>query len=191
MPKSAAATPTLVYVKITLNYIRPAIWRRLILPTSLSLRDLHMAIHAAMGWRGDHLHVFEIDGAEYSEPAMIEGAQDERKTTLAKIISEGVSRFRYTYDFGDDWTHELLIEKKAPPPEAEPGCVDGARACPPEDCGGAPGYEGLLTALAAPNKPKNKELLEWVGEDFDPEQFSREHADRRVKNVAKSRGARR
>jgi len=187
MPKSAAGAPTLAYIKVTLNYIRPAIWRRLLLPTSLSLGDFHMAIHAAMGWRGGHLHVFEIGGVEYSEPGMIEDGEDERRTTLAALMIQGVSRFRYTYDFGDDWTHAVVIEKRTPPADAAPGCVAGERRCPPEDCGGAPGYELLIAALAAPDEPENKELLEWVGEDFDAEKFSLEYFDRRVKNLVNSR----
>jgi hypothetical protein len=76
----------------------------------------------------------------------------------------------------------VSIEKKSPPPEAQaPACVAGERACPPEDCGGEPGYNELLAALAAPDKPESRELLEWADEDFDPEDFSLEEADRRVK----------
>jgi hypothetical protein len=182
MPKAPAKTPALVYIKVTLNKIRPAIWRRLLLPVSLNLGELSRVILGTMGWRGGHLHVFEIGGWEYGDPQMVEDAEDERRMTLAKLIAEGVSRFVYTYDFGDDWDHVVLIEKNSPPSEAQsPACVAGERACPPEDCGGEPGYKELLAALKAPDRPESRELLEWADEDFDPEDFSLEEADRRVK----------
>jgi hypothetical protein len=143
MPKAPAKTPALVYIKVTLNKIRPAIWRRLLLPVSLNLGELSRVILGTMGWRGGHLHVFEIGGREYGDPQMVEDAEDERRMTLEKLIAEGVSRFVYTYDFGDDWDHVVLIEKKSPPPDAQaPACVAGERACPPEDCGGKPGTAG-------------------------------------------------
>jgi hypothetical protein len=184
MAKKPVDAPAFVYVKVTLNDFKPPIWRRLRVPVGWHLGKLSEAILRGMGWNGGHLHAFEIGGNQYSDPAMVDDAENERKMTIAKLIAAGVSRFAYVYDFGDNWDHSVLIEAKAvPPAETTPGCVAGARACPPEDCGGPPGYESLLEALAAPDKPESREILEWVDEDFTLEEFVLEEADRRVKAI--------
>jgi Plasmid pRiA4b ORF-3-like protein len=201
MAKPAAKTPTLVHIKVTLSRIRPAIWRRLLAFDSMTLGDLHTMIQVAMGWDNGHLHAFEIRGEQYSDIGMMEDAEDEDETTIKKLIGKGVSRFGYTYDFGDDWEHALLIEKKPPPPNSPPApaCVAGARACPPEDCGGLGGYYELLSAFEARNKPesgeKDEEKAEGVEDeeedeehdsesfygDFDPEAFSLDEVNARLK----------
>jgi hypothetical protein len=184
LPKPATKTPTLVHIKVTLNDIRPAIWRRLRVPDSMNLRQLSQLIQVAMGWNGGHLHAFEIGGRQFGDPSMIDEGEDEARMTVKKLMRDGISRFLYTYDFGDNWEHVVLIEKKAPPPggPTAPACVAGARAGPPEDCGGAPGYDGLIAALAEPDKPASRELLEWAGEDFDPEDFSPEEVNARLQS---------
>ena len=184
MPKSATKTPTVVHIKVTLNDIRPPIWRRLRVPDSMNLGQLSMLIQAAMGWDGGHMHAFEIGGLQYGDPAWLEDGEDEDRMTIKKLVRDGFSRFAYTYDFGDNWEHTVLIEKKAPPPgsPAAPACVAGARACPPEDCGGAPAYDELLAELAAPDSPRRRELLESAGEDFDPEYFSHEEVNARLES---------
>jgi hypothetical protein len=184
MAKKPVDAAPFVYVKVTLNYIRPPIWRRLRVPAAWHLGKLSDAILRGMGWLGGHLHAFEISGRQYGDPRMVDDAENERKLTVGKLIAAGVSRFTYTYDFGDSWDHSVLIEAKpVPPGETAPGCVAGARACPPEDCGGPPGYGGLLRALAAPDEPESREILEFLEEDFEPEEFVLEDADRRVKSV--------
>ena len=184
MAKKSVDARQFVYVKVTLNYIKPPIWRRLRVPVAWRLDKLSDAILRGMGWLGGHLHAFEIGGRQYSDPAMLDDAANERTLTIAKLLAAGTSRFTYTYDFGDGWDHSVLIEAKpVPPGETTPGCVAGARACPPEDCGGPPGYEGLLDALATPDKPESREILGWIEEEFDPEEFVLEDADRRVKSV--------
>jgi hypothetical protein len=79
----------------------------------------------------------------------------------------------YTYDFGDNWEHTIQIEKVV---DAEPGiryprCIDGKRACPPEDCGGAWGYGDFLKAIQDPKHSEHEEMTEWIGGEFDPEEF--------------------
>ena len=182
--KSAAAGSTsLVHVKVTLQYIRPLIWRRLRLPDTTNLGDLSEIIQAAMGWDGGHLHAFEIGGEQFGDPSITDFVRNERKTTIKSLLRDGVHRFGYTYDFGDSWEHDILIEKKGPPPDAPAGtaCVAGKRNCPPEDCGGPPGYDALLEALAAPEKPESREVLEWADGDYDPEEFSLDAANARVR----------
>jgi hypothetical protein len=186
MAKPAAKTPakagSLILLKVTLNDIRPAIWRRISLPGSTSLGDLHLIIQAAMGWDCSHLHAFQAAGRDFGDPFDLEDAEDEEDMTIDGLVRLGVSRFLYTYDFGDNWEHTLLIEKKQPPADAPaiPTCLAGSRNCPPEDCGGAPGYDELLAALAAPDSPDSRELLEMIGEGFDLEEFSIEKTNARM-----------
>ena len=176
--KQGTATDVLC-LKITLRHIKPPIWRRILVPGCMTLADLHLAIQAAMGWQNGHLHAFDINGEQYGDPSMMDDVASERRLKLNTLANSGVTRFTYTYDFGDDWEHDILIEK-APPAhtaKAVPACIGGKRNCPPEDCGGAWGYAELLPILADPANPRHDEMREWLGEDFDPEAFSVEDAD--------------
>ena len=166
-------------VKITLGEVEPPVWRRVLIPGGYTLDRVHRVIQYAMGWQDYHLHSFEIDGIQYGEPdpdgeLVLRDELDARLDTVAK---KG-SRFSYTYDFGDWWEHELLVEDVFPgePDERYPTCTDGARACPPEDVGGAYGYTDLLAALADPGHPDHEQMRSWLGRSFDPEAFRPEPA---------------
>jgi hypothetical protein len=139
----------------------------------MRLSDLAPVLEAAMGWQGGHLHLFEADGARYTipDPEWFADDLDETQFRLGEVLSSVGARLRWDYDFGDGWEHDVVVEEIGP---ADPGidyptCLAGRRACPPEDCGGVPGYEGLLAALADPGNPVHEELLEWVPPGFDPE----------------------
>jgi hypothetical protein len=177
-PKKPAETGVLS-LKVTLRHTKPPIWRRILMPGRMTLADLHLAIQAVMGWEDAHLHAFDIGGERYSDPAMTDDVANETRLTLAGVAKTGLTRFTYTYDFGDDWDHDILIEKAPPATTAKafPACVAGKRSGPPEDCGGVWGYEEMLAVLADPNHPEHEERREWVGEDFDPEAFSVADAD--------------
>jgi hypothetical protein len=164
----------IIRLKVTLLDIRPPIWRRLLMPAKMTLRDLHVAIQVSVGWEEGHLHAFDIGDERYSDPGMLDDAINEAKLTLAAINERGIKRFRYTYDFGDDWEHDILLEGSEPPvPEAlYPTCTAGKRHGPPEDCGGPFGYEDLLAILADPSHPEHEERREWLGGELDPEAFS-------------------
>ena len=173
-----------VSLKVTLRDAEPPIWRRILARPDMTLADLHHAIQAAMGWEGSHLYVFRVRDADYGDPSLLEGeADDDAEFTLADVLKAGVSRFRYLYDFGDDWHHIVDVEKTLPaePGKLYPACIAGKRACPPEDCGGIWGYEELLATLADPASAS--ERPEWFGRDFDPEAFSVESADRRLASL--------
>jgi hypothetical protein len=177
MAKTAArkshAGETPLSLKVTLRGTKPPIWRRLVIPGAMTLGDLHQAIQAAMGWDDAHLHAFDIAGREYGDPDSVDGVADEERLTLNAVLKSGISRFTYTYDFGDNWEHVVLIERPRRPLEAVsyPACIAGKRHCPPEDCGGSWGYQDLLAVLANPAHPDYPERVEWVGDDFDPEEF--------------------
>jgi hypothetical protein len=187
--KTAARGP--VSLKITLRGIKPPIWRRVLVPRSMTLGDLHVAIQVVMGWQNGHMHAFEVAGEQYGERGSLEDASDEDRLTMGGLVKLGINRFRYTYDFGDDWEHEILIEKAPPRSDAKtfPACVAGKRNCPPEDSGGPFGYEDLLIVLKDPNHPDHAEQSEWIGEEFDPEAFSVATADATLGEVFRRKGA--
>jgi len=166
-------------LKVTLRGTRPPVWRRLLLPGTMTLGDLHQAIQAAMGWEDCHLHLFDIGGRRYGDHRTVDDVADENRPTLDSLLKSGVARFTYTYDFGDNWEHTVVIEKRAPAGEATsyPACVGGKRNCPPEDCGGAWGYQHLLDILADPAHPERAEQVEWIGEEFHPDEFAVGTAD--------------
>jgi hypothetical protein len=171
------AKPTAVYqLKVTLREIKPAIWRRLQVPAEIKLDKLHMVLQDALGWTNSHLHQFIGGDDELYGMADLDGfdepPKDEKKYKLQQIAKEGEA-FVYEYDFGDSWEHDVVVEKLLQP---EPGvqyprCIDGARACPPEDCGGVGGYEELLAILARPKSKRYREMMEWLGGPFDSEAF--------------------
>lgn len=180
-PKTGDAD-SIVSLKVTLMGTNPPVWRRLLVPGSMTLGALSEAILTAMGWVGGHLHAFDVDGRQYGDPGSTEDVADENRLTLNGVVKSGVKRFEYNYDFGDDWEHIVAVEKTLAPVagQAYPACVEGKRNCPPEDCGGVWGYEELLEILADPAHPEREERLEWLGGDFDPEEFDVSTADKRL-----------
>ncbi|MDN5865053.1 MAG: plasmid pRiA4b ORF-3 family protein [Gammaproteobacteria bacterium] len=161
-------------VKLTLQGVAPPIWRRLQVPAATTLDVLHNIVQIAMGWKNIHLHMFIVNGEEYgvTDPDLGTTIRDESKAVLGKVAEQG-DRLMYVYDFGDEWEHEILIERVFPAEEAvaRPRCIDGERACPPEDCGGPAGYRKMLAALADPQAPGHVKLLDRIGRDFEPEVF--------------------
>ena len=157
----------------------------------MRLDRLDRVIQAAMGWTNSHLHLFIHPSGHYGTPHLDDDLplRDERKATLRDLAGREGDTFGYEYDLGDGWEHEVLLEKLVP---AEPGgrypaCLDGARACPPEDCGGTGGSEQLIEALADPRHPGHDDLLQWLGvakgTGFDPVHFDPADADRRLDAV--------
>ena len=174
--KKRQAAPAWLQLKIELAWIKPVIWRRIIVPETMTLGKLHDAIQAAMGWCDCHLHEFEIAGERYGipDPDFDWGVpvRSERRVRLVTALS-GSKTFRYTYDFGDGWEHRIKVEKVLPPDPAlgTPLCLAGANACPPEDVGGSPGYLDFVDAVSDPNHPEHDEMLDWCGGSFDPTAF--------------------
>ncbi|MGH8568179.1 MAG: plasmid pRiA4b ORF-3 family protein [Gammaproteobacteria bacterium] len=167
---------TVVYqLKVALDGITPSIWRRLLVPASISLKKLHDVLQRAMGWENAHLHQFEARGEIFGDPDPEFGADniDEARVRLDKVLIGVKDTMHYEYDFGDGWRHKIVLEKidQAGEGTEVPVCTGGARACPPEDCGGIPGYKRLLRVLGDPSHPEHDEMLEWVGGAFDPERF--------------------
>lgn len=184
-PERASATPTTatpvkgdVYqLKVTLHDTKPPVWRRILVDGASTLAHLHEVIQAAFGWWNYHLHEFEAGGIEYGVPDPDwddwgRAVVDESTVRLDAVVVTG-SKLEYKYDFGDGWRHKIVVEKVQPAEAGMtvPACVDGRRACPPEDCGGTWGYRELLEILADPSHPEHTDRRNWIGRPFDPEAF--------------------
>jgi len=165
--------------KITLMGVKPKVWRRIVIKDCF-LEDLHWHIQGAFGWTNSHLHDFDIGPDRYGIPSMIDmedmpECKDSTKTLLSELLPEDGKPFvfKYTYDLGDNWEHEVLFEGVVEVPKRTrlPICIEGKRACPPEDCGGEGGYEHLLYVLGDPTHEEHEDYRQWVGEFFDPERF--------------------
>lgn len=165
-PEPASSEP--VYqLKISLKAIEPPIWRRVQIRGGTLLPRLHAVIQKAMGWQNDEPH-YEVEA--------------ERNLSLREVAPLVGMRFEYVYDLGDGWLHDVLVERIDMPTEPlrSPICLGGERACPPEDCGGFPGYEELLEILRDPDHPEHEDRLDWVGGTFDPEAFDLPGVNRKL-----------
>ena len=194
--KTPLAAPQMLQLRIVLLNTKPKIWRRVAVSSALTFRQLHDVIQAAMGWEDCHLHEFEVGreriGTSSKEDSFFGGepALSESKHRLGELLADH-KKFRYWYDFGDDWWHEITIEKRLHASEGNPPAMllDGENACPPEDCGGPWGYVELSAVLADPTNPEHEAMLDWMGGEFDPKAFDKEecarHVSRCVRTAAK------
>jgi hypothetical protein len=167
---------SVLQLKITLNHIKPPIWRRVLVDSDIKLPDLHKIIQTVMGWTNSHLHQFIIGNQYYSLPSdeSFYKVVDYRRIKLDSLFNTPKSNFIYEYDFGDGWEHSIVIEKILPRKKNTyyPICIDGKRSCPPEDCGGTFGYENLITIINNPEHEEYDEMMEWLGDYFDPKEFN-------------------
>ena len=169
---------------IALQGIEPRIWRRVLVPHSITFSKLHRVMQIAMGWKDSHLHQFV---SKASGPMKTAHEKSLRLCDVAKAKGPGAC-FDYVYDTGDNWIHVVVLEKviELAPLPAFFDCIEGDRACPPEDCGGASGYEEMLGILADPSHPEHEERLEWVGGKFDPEKFDHAAVSKKLKRLKPS-----
>ena len=176
-------TPQIIYqFKITLLDTHPVIWRRIQVLETYTFWDLHVAIQSAMGWEDCHLHMFRIgkrseiiiNGNPIEDPfGDDENTFNGWESKVASFLNTPGDLAIYEYDMGDGWLHEILLEGIFLKEKGVkyPRCIGGACACPPEDCGGTPGFEHLLEVLASPKHPEHAELITWLGKKYDPEKF--------------------
>jgi hypothetical protein len=176
VPDSDPSDPTLgegevLQLGVVLRHSEPPIWRRLEVPATTTLEQLHTVLQIAFDWSDDHLHEFEIVD-EARGRRVVKGAAG-RRTTLAHVLVDPGVTLIYRYDFGDDWEHVVTVEDRGPAEAGVryPRCTGGGRAAPPEDSGGVPGYEELLEILADPNHPEHEDRVDWVGGRIDPDAF--------------------
>ena len=188
-PARSKGTSSMIYrLKITLEDSKPAIWRRIEV-SDCTLGELHEVIQCAMGWQNSHMHQFIVNGKYFGE-AMTDDldmeVDDEDGMRLSQALTgKKKPRIVYEYDFGDSWQHDIVLEKTLDPePKVKyPRCVEGARACPPEDCGGIGGYADFLEAISDPKHPDHRDMKEWIGGKFDPEKFSVDAVNRELRRA--------
>jgi hypothetical protein len=171
------AKMSIYQIKITLLGIEPPIWRRIQVPSTIPLCCLHDAFQAVIGWTDSHLHQFEKDGEywgildnhEFQDDSEI---IDESRVPVANVLLAEGDSMVYVYDFGDNWRHEVLLEKilssEAPTP---PVCLGGERRCPPEDVGGQSGYQHFLDVIFNPEHDEFEHYVRWAGGPFHAEEF--------------------
>lgn len=178
--RTSEAVPLVMQLKIELRDIRPLIWRRVLVHGDYTLGNLNVVIRTAMGWYGMHLHSFWFGSranlVEYGDitslPNPVPSMRDEDSVTLKEVIRRNRQVFGYVYDFGDSWVHRIVVERIEPYDGRRklPVCLAGARACPPEDCGGVYGYMSVLRVLKEASTPDDRNFRQWVGE-YDPQWF--------------------
>jgi len=180
----------LYQLKITLKWSDPPISRRVVARADMPLDRLHVLIQIAMGWTNDHLHHFVVGHVFYGVPdpgfaGMGGDTLNEKRHTLADLAPAAKKKFIYEYDFGDSWEHEVKVEKVLPADAAfkHPVCLAGENACPPEDCGGIPGYYNLLEIMADPKHPEHAEMKDWLGGELDATSFDLNAVNAALKRI--------
>lgn len=175
--RKRAASKTIYELYVELEHIEPLIWRRLLVPGSITLPKLHDLLQLAMGWTNSHLHSFTFGKKTYGMADVDDFGEldmlDERKQSLDAVLAESARAFLYEYDFGDSWRCRIAAKPLARPNTdwQYPLCTGGARAAPPDDVGGPGGYEEFLAAIKDPKHEEHESMLTWIGGAFDPEGF--------------------
>ncbi|HSN38292.1 MAG TPA: plasmid pRiA4b ORF-3 family protein [Arthrobacter sp.] len=190
-------------LRVSIQDTEPEIWRRLLVPETITVPDLHRVLQAAFGWENRHL--FGIRGVDRlgrprdiigpDEAAEETGAEPASGVVLFELLDAqqtGPSTLEYEYDFGDAWTHVIEVMGPAELPAGAVHCVGGANRGPVEDAGGTSGYALLIEALADPSHEDHQELSNWykfaTGQDagtFEPDAFDAAALNSRLAGLAK------
>ncbi len=176
---------------IQFDDVEPAIWRRVEVPLTSSLKAVHNVIQAIMLFEDYHLFQFEIGDRRYGypDPEWGDEMRDARNIRLGAILARGETRFTYTYDFGDDWRHIVVVEEvgAADPTVDYPRFIEGARRAPPEDVGGLPGFEQFLRIMADPTDEEHDNIMTWYGRPFDAGDIGLPLITQRLERLARRR----
>jgi hypothetical protein len=176
----ARILPKIYEVTITLEGISPAIWRRLLIPSDLFLHDFHKVIQTTMGWDNQHLHLFlkgnKLFGLQDDDWMGNPSFQDYTAIRVNDLLRRPGDQMIYQYDMGDNWKHLVRLDQEhdSEPDAYYPVCIDGARECPPEDCGGPEGYKEMIEAVRDPSSPHHRFFKALFPEGLDPEFFDKE-----------------
>lgn len=177
----------LYQIKVTLAGSKPPIWRRLIIPKSITLDKLHVVIQEAMGWLNCHLHSFSKGNSHYQELSDLHfympNTEESKGLPLRMLLCHEKDKMEYTYDMGDCWDHKILLEKSSLPDQVLPHvpyCIKGTGTCPAEDSCGIPGYYEKLEAVKDVNNPEREELREWLEQNIETRRYDLECINERL-----------
>jgi len=164
-------------LRLSLQEIEPPIWRTVLVRGTVTLHELHRTVQLLFQWYDCHLYRFEIGERAFEPPEQDGEGEDATQTKLNQIGLQQGDSFLYTYDFGDDWRHviEVVALEKASDEDWLPWVLDGARRGPPEDCGGPYRYSEIQRLVGRPLDDLDEEdrsTVLWLGDSFDPEEFS-------------------
>lgn len=196
--QNGGMTETTARLHIALADSEPEIWRRVDVPLEASLKMLHDVIQGAFGWLDYHLWEFEAGDRRYGAPDPDwddDSLLAAKNTKLKTLLERGIRQFLYTYDMGDNWEHIITVEevRDGEPGTKYPRYIEGHRRAPPEDCGGTPGFEAFLEAIANPEHPEHQHLTEWhhgcYGKAFNPDEIDERQAKFTIAAIAKRRAA--
>jgi integrase/recombinase XerD len=185
--KQKQSAPAPVYqMKVTLLGVRPLVWRRFQVTSDQTLYQLHLVLQTVMGWENYHLYEFSLANAFlYGEND--HDLENTSGVRLDQLVHAEKQIFYYTYDMGDYWEHEILVERILKPKKGvkHPVCLKGNRACPPEDSGGPIGYTHMLRVIRNKRHPEYREMMDWLGERFDPTAFDLKDINRELRRLGK------
>lgn len=178
-PAAKGGEPTALQVRVDIAGARPPIWRRLVLPASMTLDELHLTLQLAFEWTDSHLHAFRPDRRD-GRGRRERNLEDEAKIRVGELLTGAGDRLEYEYEFGDSWVHQIVVEKRVADGRTV-RCLGGRRAGPVEDCGGGFSYTDLVEAWGHPEHPAYDEAAELL--EGDPASFDREMVDDRFRRV--------
>ena len=182
----------ILQLKITLKHIKPPIWRRVEVADDITFYELHHVIQIVMGWWNAHLFEFQVDGYRIGitdDDWDTEDTLEAKEVKVSRLLDKEKMKFGYLYDFGDNWEHEIIVEKISAQKKNKnyPSCMKGKRNCPPEDVGGFPGYMHMLEVISNRKNPEREDMLEWLGEEYDPEYFDLEETNGELQFIIKTK----
>lgn len=178
---------------------KPPVWRKVVVPADFTFFRFHHVIQEAFGW--ENYHLFEFSDKEYQsnirisvpveddffDPDFFADVRDASKVKLSDIFADDFRKLFYVYDFGDSWAHEITLESISDDKQKQAVCLSGKGACPPEDCGGIYGYEGMKEVFRTmPESEEADSYREWLGmeagEIWDAKSFDVDEVNRSLKN---------
>ncbi len=167
-------------LKVSLDDTTPVVWRRILVPGTFSLEALHSVIQLSMGWQMSHLYDFHIGNERYADPDEFDEKSPRPLATSLNAALKFETSFTYNYDFGDDWHHTITVEEVTSNGDEvrNPVCIDGENACPPEDCGGTPGFEELKKQVEDHKHPEHQGIMRWLGGYYSPYSFDANRINR-------------
>lgn len=176
-------------IRIELKDTVPIVWRELVVPETLTFYEFHHAIQISFGWENYHLYSFDAKGQSYGNLDLLEDVDtiNDKSIFINQLLQKEQDTINYEYDFGDGWVHNIELKKIKPHTSKVnlPIVIDGAKASPPEDCGGVHGFENLKNVMKNPKDLEYKELVRWLGKPFDPNEFNIQHINEDLKKLKK------